>query len=436
MNHQNGRHNGCGSSDLRRVLELEMEVSGLAAKDLTVLAAIRDPFRLDTPAGHRDAQWLAELIDRLGLADRRIHLRGLHYAIVSAEATKPDGLPYRNTEDDWGWLVEHPAKKARWLGYVPFDQIIDARNSEPVIVEHLNEEPEHYITVGVELDIPEVEALEPKVNVEGFVGRQPYQLVVYGEKTSLEDVLRPIASVRKADLYLPSGEISDTLLHRMAAKGADDGRKMIVFTFADCDPAGWQMPISIGRKLQAFQASLFPELGFEVRRIALDPGQVREYGLPSTPLKAKELRAGPWVAATGVEQTEIDALAALRPKLLDRIAREALAPFYDTSLDRRVADARRDYLERAQAVLEAEMDTDDLAALRAEAAEKLDTVREQIDALNEAMHLQTPDIELPEIIIPAPEVEVVSDIHPPLIDSEDDWGDQTCGLIDSKAYRR
>lgn len=440
MNHQDGNHNGngngYGSSDLRRTLELEMHASGRAAKDLTVLAAIRDPFRLDTPAGHRDARWLADLIDRLDLGERRIHLRGLHYAIVSAEVTKPDGKPYRNTEDDWNWLVEHPAKKARWLGFVPFDQIIDARNAEPVIVEHSKQAPEHFITVGVELDIPEAEDLEPRVNVEGFVGRQPYRLVIYGEKTSLEDVLRSVARSRKADLYLPSGEISDTLLYRMAEQGAIDGRKMIVFTFSDCDPAGWQMSISIGRKLQAFRAGLFPELKFEVRRVALDPDQVREYGLPSTPLKAKELRAGPWRAATGVQQTEIDSLAALRPKLLERIARDALAPFYDTTLDRRVADARQDYLDRAQTVLEAEIDSTDLAALRIEAAEKLETLREQIDALNEAMHLQTPDIELPEIAVPPPEVERVGGTDTPLIDSEDDWAAQTGGLIASKAYRR
>ena len=31
----------------------------------------------------------------------------------------------------------------------------------------------------------------------------------------------------------------------------------------------------------------------------------------------------------GVEQTEIDALASLRPDLLRQIARDAIAPFYD-----------------------------------------------------------------------------------------------------------
>ena len=56
-----------------------------------------------------------------------------------------------------------------------------------------------------------------------------------------------------ADLYLPTGEISDTLLATMAKAGAEDGRPMVVFVFADCDPAGYQMAVSIGHKLRALK---------------------------------------------------------------------------------------------------------------------------------------------------------------------------------------
>ena len=83
------------------------------------------------------------------------------------------------------------------------------------------------------------------------------------------------------------------------AVGADDGRPMVVLYFADCDPAGWQMPISVGRKLQALEDRCFPELEFEVRRVALTPDQVREYGLPSTPLKETEKRADRWQRGDG-----------------------------------------------------------------------------------------------------------------------------------------
>ena len=44
----------------------------------------------------------------------------------------------------------------------------------------------------------------------------------------------------------------------MAKIGADDGRPMVVLYFSDCDPAGWNMPIEVGRKLQAFKAAFTP----------------------------------------------------------------------------------------------------------------------------------------------------------------------------------
>ena len=207
------------------------------------------------------------------------------------------------------------ARRTRFLGYIPFDQIVDQRNSEPTVrIFQPASVPWPYVSVGVDVDIPDVDAIEPHIGALGFDAVQPYKLVLVGEKSSLAEVLGPIAESYGADLYLPTGEISDTLIHQMAKIGAEDGRPMIVLYFSDADPAGWQMPVSVARKLQAMKFSLFPELEFEVHRVALTPDQVREYALPSTPLKATEKRANDWTRATGLE-TEIDALASLRPEL-------------------------------------------------------------------------------------------------------------------------
>jgi hypothetical protein len=417
---------------LRAVLEEACEFEGCSAGELTVLAAQNDPFRVDTPARHRDGQWLAVQAGQLGLGTRMIHLRGLHYMLVSGKVAKPDGKPYTNTERDWVWLSENAAKAARWLGYLPFAQISDHRNSEPIVREFKPPDPYPYINVEVEVDIPD--EIEPRAEVQDFRGTQPFKLVMFGEKASLEEVLAPLCERRHADLYLPTGEISDTLLYRMASVGAQDGRRMIVLTFSDSDPSGWQMPISIARKLQAFEALEFPGLEFEVHRVALTPDQVREHGLPSTPLKVTERRADHWLAAMGTEQTEIDALAALQPELLRQIAAEATLPFFDTSLERRVADARRAWAEEAQARLAEQTDGDEMERLQAEAEVKLDELRAEVNAINEAMHLEVGEIELPEVVIPEPEITTEAN-GLPLIDSHDDWAEQTRGLIDSKRYR-
>jgi hypothetical protein len=375
---------------------------------------------------------------RLGLGNRRIHLRGLHYMLVTAgDVTRPDGTPYRTIDPDWIWLEQHAAKAVRWLSYIPFDQIVDARNSEPVIRPAASRSllpPQAHISVGLDVTVPDAVDLEPLVYVDRFEVPQPYRLVFYGEKTSLEEILDPIAARVAADLYLPAGEISDSMLHRMAAAGAADGRPMVVFTFSDCDPSGWHMAISIARKLQAFKALLFPDLEFQVRRVALTPEQVRAYGLPSTPLKETERRADRWREATWTDQTEIDALAALRPDLLRQIAEQAVAPFFDSTLSRRCSRASSEWRGSCQEAVDAQTDQDHLEALADEANEALDALRQEIERLSEQISIDPSGYELPpRPALPEPEITAEPD-GSPLIDSAWSWAEQSRRLIASKAY--
>ena len=240
--------------NLQAYLEAECNGSGLTA--LTVLAPGNDPFRCDTPDKRAAGEWLAEHV--AGLSQPTIHLRGLHYALLGQ--TKPNGKPYTNTEADWLWLGNPALKAARWLGLVPFDRITDERNAAPIVRLAERSDPTPMIAVGeVELWLPQ--DLTPTVDVDGFEGRQPFKLALFGEKSSLEPVLGPLADRYGADLFLPTGELSDTMIHTLAKAGEDDGRKMIVFYVSDCDPAGWQMAVSLSRKLQAFKAATVPGVG-------------------------------------------------------------------------------------------------------------------------------------------------------------------------------
>lgn len=418
---------------LRRLLEDTASEHELSMKDLTVLAVQNDPFRIDTPAGHRDGEWLARNVERLGLADRTIHLPGLHYALVTDAPAKPNGQAYRNTEADWKWLQDKAADAARWLGYISFDRIVDQRNDKPVVRLREPTEPWPYLFVGLDIDIPDAADIEPRISVLDFEGVQPYKLVMIGEKSSLAEALAPIADRYAADLYLPTGEISDTLIYQLARVGAEDGRPMAVFYFSDADPAGWQMPISVSRKLQAFKTLKFDDLEFEIHRVALTPDQVREYELPSTPLKDTERRADRWQQSMGVEQTEIDALASLRPDLLRQLARDALEPFYDLTLDGRVSFAQMEWRQQAQAIVDESIDQHHLDRLRDQAAARLTELRDEIDAINNALRLDADDFDLPTPIVPEPEVNGSNGL--PLLDSGWSFAEQTRALIGSKAYR-
>jgi hypothetical protein len=420
-----------GYGVLRSVLETASSDIKCSLTDLTVLSAQVDPYRLDTASGHRDGEWVAEQLGSVA----EIHWRGLHYMVVArGNVRKPNGEIYRNTEADWVWLSEGAGKAARWLGYIPFDRITDNRNSPPIIHRKPAVRPESFISVGVELTIPDAEDLVPSPVAEGFVPRQAYSFGIFGEKASLEAVLLPIARAKQADLYLPTGEISDTLLHRIASDANKDGRPLVMFTLADCDPAGRQMSISIARKLQAFRDLLFPKLQFEVVPVALTVEQVRELGLPSTPLKETEARADRWRQAFGVEQTEIDALATLQPEVLREIVERAFDPYFDRPLDARVTAAEAEWQERADAALAEQIDSELLATLQAEATERLGELESVIADIDERMRMATGDrVVLPAIEVPGPEIDEDA-VRQALVGFDDDWVKATRALIAQKQY--
>jgi hypothetical protein len=423
--------NGYGA--LRSVLEKNVSKAGCSLGDLTVLSAQVDPYRLDTPSGHRDGRWVAEQLDRL-VGRKKIHWRGLHYTLVSTSGLiKPNGQPYLNTEDDWIWLVNTAGKAARWLGYVSFDRIIDQRNSPPIIHRKARVMPKATISVGVDVEIPDIVDMEPRPVARGFEPRQPYCFAIFGEKASLEDVLDPIATAKHADLYLPTGEISDALLYQIAKDANEDGRPLVMFTVADCDPAGRQMSVSIGRKLQAFRDLCFPKFRCEVVPVALTVEQVQELGLPSTPLKETEKRADRWREEFGIEQTEIDALATLQPATLREIVEDAFAPYFDDTLEDRVDAAEAAWMEQAQAAIDAQINPAVLATVRAEATTKLAELRSAIDDLNAQMDLATDGFNLPVIDVPQPEID--ADVpRQALVSFGDSWVTATRALKARKSY--
>jgi hypothetical protein len=410
---------------------------GLSLKELTVLAIQHDPFRLDTPANHVYGKWVADAIEDLGITE--IHNRGLHYTVLGR--IKPDGTPYTSTWDDWKWLSEKALKAARWLKKIPFEQITDERNAEPIERHYETQPPTPTVGWGIGVELPDVDDIAPWIEVENFIGRQPFRLVFFGEKSSLAPRLDPLAQEYQASLYLPTGEISDTMLYRMAKLGEEDGREMIVITFSDSDPSGWQMAVSIAHKLRALQILYFPKLHFRVYRGALTPAQVKainkdlvevgESPLPSSPLKAEEKRADRWKASYGVEQTEIDAIATLRPALFDQMVRDITDHFFDHDLAERVERAREIWREAAQGVVDEALG-EAWAEIRADAQSKLARMRDEIEEINNSLAIEVDDLDLPEIEIPEA---VEEDFYgQPLTDS--DWllAKHIAALRAAKAY--
>jgi hypothetical protein len=343
-----------GFGELGRELRQSLREGGYSRlDDLTVLAKNNDPYRFDNPTSRAEGQWFASLFNRL-VSTTAIHLRGFHYVLVSTTGIiKPDGQPYRNNFDNWRWLVAEASSAARWLDMVPFERIIDERNDPPVLPGDDDDEPgfTRELVSGDGALIPSLDEAMPSFSTMVTPHRQPYRIVLFGEKSSLGPVLGPIRDRVNGELLLPTGESTTTMVFNMAQRCVSDLRSAVILYFSDFDPAGWQMAISVARKLQALKTLRFPGLDVRLFPVALNYEQVVALDLPSTPLKPEELRADKWREAWGREQTEIDALAALNPDALTRIAEDFVAPFWDPTLERRTDQTARRVRRRATEVL-------------------------------------------------------------------------------------
>jgi hypothetical protein len=420
----------------RAIIQQAAERGRVGLGDLTVMSTATDPYRLDTPANHRIARWLVDAWGASG-ARRPIHPRGLHYALVSMNPAPLmlSGEPYINSHDCWEWLAT-ATRAARWLGYIPFDALEDERNAEPVIYtqEELPAPFVGVVTREAPCELPTIESVMPSVFAGNFAVRQPYRIVLVGEKQSLRDVLLPIVRRVYGEMVLPTGELSNALLEGIVRRAADDGRPCRVFYLSDFDPTGWTMPIGVARKVQALVDRDFAGLDVQVHRCALTFDQVKALGLPATPLKETERRSDRWRERWGVEQTEIDALATLRPSVLRQIVEEAVAPYWDADLDRRVGDARAQAYAPANRVLQERIDAakpmlTDVEALLGEGA---DLIRQAFKVSRPIVETIRREVEeaLPGFKVPEPQT--AGDVAEPIFDSLDAFDVATRKLIEER----
>jgi hypothetical protein len=354
--------------------------------DLTVLSAAHDPYRCATPSSMRDAQWAANHFAAIGAS----HLRNFHYRLLG-KAKKPNDETYSGSNKDWRWLKRAVAA-ARWRRLIPFDALEDRRADGPKIHRAERNRVEIAAAVGSDFD-----AAPPTVNItdgetgeisifpalSGMEAEQESVIAIFGEKSSIEEEALPVAIEMGADLYLETGEQSITHCYHIAERAAADGRHLVVGVVTDCDPSGYQMAVSIARKMQALIDLEFPSLEVDVIHIGLTPAQVQRFELPESPVSSKDKRKSRWKERMGVEQTEIDALLALHPGALGQMIRAALAPYFDPTLAARACEAEREWRAEARAAIDDRISDDpDLAASWENIETRAQAVSERIETLN------------------------------------------------------
>jgi hypothetical protein len=424
-----------GSGPLSTILTEHCKKFDLNRADLTVMGTQSDPYRMDTRTGHRKAQWFKEMIERF-VPRGTVHIRGLHYRIIGQRIFLPDGGEYINNNECY-LALDSCSDHARFLGYVDFDRIEDHRNAKPFLFvpeEFQDGDADGWVSCG-ETQVNRIFSNRPKIQTCIGERAQPYRIVFYGEKSSLKDVLLPIVQAVKGELILPTGNSSHTLIADMEARSAEDGRPLVVMYFSDFDPSGYEMTVTIARKLQALRTLRgHDDLEIQVYPVALALSQVTELNLPESPLKPGEKRADRWKEAMGFEQVEIDSLCALQPQVLRDIALKAVEPFYDFDFDNRLEVAERAWEISATEILMEhpayQEVTAEIEAARIEFNNAATALENASREGNRKLHEVIDELEPLEVPEPECSGEAVSD---PLFTTDDDFVTATLKM---KSYRR
>jgi hypothetical protein len=170
--------------------------------------------------------------------------------------------------------------------------------------------------------------------------------------------------------------------------------------------------------LQALRDLHYPRLQIELHPAALTLEQVRALNLPSTPLKESERRADHWRAVMDHEQTEIDALIALRPDALREIVTEAIVPFYDPTLAERTEQAQHEWEEQAAQLLHDHPNYQTSRVELEHALADLRTAADRVHTIQNTIRERLTDLEPRPVVVPDPEI--FEDAPEPLFSCRDD----------------
>jgi hypothetical protein len=397
--------------DYDDIQQLKPEL-GRTAETLIALSPDNDPFYV-RPYRRRAAEWIARMCADL---PRPAHCRRIHYFLLSAkDGTKmADGSPYLNSEKCWQALC-HAIRDAVSLGLVPADAIVDQRNDPPVV--YLVEAEDGEIWIDKEINFFTVTPSLPNIQLQPPVLAPPYHVEVWVEKSTMNDILLPLAQLYGVNLVSGVGEESATACRALVERAMRSELPVRILYISDLDPGGVSVPLAVARKIEHDLARRgLVELDIQLRPIALTREQCVYYKLPRIPVKDQK-RKGRFEERFGEGATELDALEALKPGELSKIVTREIERYHDPDQKDRIEEAEQRLWGE---IAEVERD------IYGRHKEAVDELLQEWKALSEKMEPLWREIaddleaDLPEIDMP--ESEFVGDEHPdPLFDSRRDY---------------
>lgn len=409
--------NGDRAGTPREFVEEMAEEWGVDPDHLLIQSKRRDPMWKGTDADHAKAEWFAEwwrqAVD--GREDARIHVRGVHYYMVSEDddiepPTNCSWGVYRNTEKCYNYL-EEASVLARILGYIPLGGIIDQKHDQFTVTrydDHRRQATLEETTVPTGISTPTIPMVEERASlcfdpgggaydglsktqsfaeyaadrladelVDQLYFDQPqqaaYHLELWSEK-SLPDYITDVATEYGVNVIVEGeGDLSLTIAHNLVQRIQAASKPAVILYLSDFDPKGDNMASAMSGKLAWLNQRGDIDQRVIVEQLAVTREQIEALDLPRKPIeesrhtgtggKAYDTLVSDWEQRRGAGATELNALEA-RPDEFERIVREGLDPYVDDDIRRKNREAVEQWQEAVRdAVRDAVVDSDLEAAL-------------------------------------------------------------------------
>jgi hypothetical protein len=327
----------------------------------------------------------------LDVSAASIHIRRTHYLVVNLppelRPQKLDGTPYENTFADWRELCD-ASLAARELGLIDADRFVDRRAGGPTVV-FIPTDAASEADIGIGSASPSEPRREiapsfyytpqqfhfpsglPHYAISPPTVVEPYVIEIWTEKSTMNDILVPLARRLGATLITGVGELSLTHCNLLVERVLQHQRKTRILYISDFDPAGDGMPVSIARKIEhILRRDGHDDLDIRLDPLVLTAEQVEHYDLPRIPIKDSDRRKGQFEARHGVGAVELDALEAIHPGELARIVEDAVEVYREPTRNVRqeINETAREYRAYAEEIERDIRDRhhDEIVALRAD----------------------------------------------------------------------
>jgi hypothetical protein len=167
---------------------------------------------------------------------------------------------------------------------------------------------------------------------------QPHRVEVWIEKEALAGVFERVCDDLQVPFFSCRGYTSQSEMwvagQRLKAI-VDAGQQPVILHFGDHDPSGMDMTRDIIDRL-----TLFMGADVDLKRLALNMDQVREYGPPPNPAKITDSRAASYIFVHGNESWELDAL---EPDVLAGLVRDYVEAVRDDGLWREAVERENEH---------------------------------------------------------------------------------------------